>query len=145
MPYVVAQFTALLLVAWPWSGQWPSPLVLLGWLPSLGLALWSLWCNPPGNFRIRPVPHPKGRLVCTGPYRHIRHPMYASLLLFALGCVLGYLSLATLVSALLLAGVLWAKAHREEQGLLSQFPAYQDYRASTGLFLPPGLRRRRDR
>ncbi|GAA4502744.1 isoprenylcysteine carboxylmethyltransferase family protein [Pseudaeromonas paramecii] len=146
MPYVVAQFVGLLLVAWPWSGQWPTPLALLGWLPSLGLALWSLWCNPPGNFRIRPVPHPKGRLVCTGPYRYIRHPMYASLLLFALGCVLGYLSLASILAAVLLWVVLWAKARREEQQLLRQFSAYRDYRVRTGFFLPSGCgRSARDR
>jgi len=137
MVYVIAQFVALALVAWPWSGQWPSWQGLLGWLPSLGLALWSLWCNRPGNFRVRPIPHPAGRLISAGPYRHVRHPMYASLLLFAAGCVAGYQTLPSLLSGLLLWAVLWAKAWREEQLLLAHFPGYRDYRTGTGYFLPP--------
>lgn len=144
MCYVVAQFLALALVAWPWSGQWPTPLVLLGWLPSLVLALWSLWCNRPGNFRVSPLPHPQGQLIRTGPYRYVRHPMYASLLLFAAGCVVGYQTLPSLLAGLLLWAVLWVKAWREEQLLLSHFPAYRDYRAETGYFMPPcSLGRRR--
>jgi protein-S-isoprenylcysteine O-methyltransferase Ste14 len=46
-----------------------------------GLGLWALRANRPGNFHIRPTPHPQGRLVRHGPYRWLRHPMYTAVLL----------------------------------------------------------------
>ena len=62
-------------------GVWSGGL----WLASAVLGLWTLWVNRPGNFNIRPEPHPDGHLVQEGPYRWVRHPMYGAVLLLAAG------------------------------------------------------------
>ena len=86
---VSLQFSAIVIVAWPFVAQ---PAGRLQWLAisALGLivGLYTLAHNKLGNFGIYPEPIPDACLVTTGPYRWIRHPMYASLLLFMLGVAL---------------------------------------------------------
>lgn len=61
--------------AWSWTF----------WMACTMLGLWTLWFNRPGNFNIRPEPHPDGHLVQEGPYRWVRHPMYGAVQLLAAG------------------------------------------------------------
>lgn len=77
------------------------------------------------------------RLVTTGVYRYIRHPMYCSLLLLVWGLLMEYptwpgLLLATLTSALIL-----ITAKVEERENIEFFgSSYDEYRKKTGMFLP---------
>jgi len=102
----------------------------------VALGLWAVACNRPGNFNIHPAPRDGGRLVQQGPYRWIRHPMYTAVLCCGLagawagGGVTGWLALGALVV------VLVVKATLEEKWMLERHPAYADYRARTGRFLP---------
>ena len=67
-------------VHWPVPPRaWPPTLFLLSVAVVLGV--WTLGYNRWGNFNIRPELRPGARLVTGGPYRRIRHPMYASVLL----------------------------------------------------------------
>ncbi|MGD9613233.1 MAG: isoprenylcysteine carboxylmethyltransferase family protein [Kiritimatiellia bacterium] len=50
-----------------------------------GLGLWALAAMPIRQLRVVPETHPAGRLVRSGPYRMIRHPMYSAVLLVAAG------------------------------------------------------------
>ena len=77
------------------------------------------------------------RLVTTGAYRHIRHPLYSSLLLFACGAFLKQPSLL----AALLAGIttiaLYATARVEERENVDNFGAeYAEYMQHTRIFIP---------
>ena len=56
---------------------------------ALLLAALALSVNRPGNFNIRPTPKPGARLVRSGPYRWLRHPMYSSLLLAGMAALVG--------------------------------------------------------
>ena len=81
------QFGLLLLLAWLASarmaqGSVDAPAMALA-IASLALAGWTFLHTRPGNFNIRPTPKVGGSLVTTGPYRHIRHPMYSAVLLAA--------------------------------------------------------------
>ena len=79
------------------------------------------------------------RVVSTGPYRHVRHPMYsgALLLLFATPFALG--SLTALLPVLALAGVIVARLRDEEQLLARELPGYEAYRREVRYRLVPGL------
>ena len=87
-----------------------------GYVPlaaAVGIGAWTLLHNRPGNFGIFPEPRVRARLVTTGPYALVRHPMYLA--------------------------VLHVKASREERLLAQKFPEYRDYAARTARIIP-GLR-----
>jgi protein-S-isoprenylcysteine O-methyltransferase Ste14 len=79
------------------------------------------------------------QLVQSGPYRHIRHPVYTAILLVATGGTLFFLSLPLGLLALLLLGLANYRARLEEALLSSPEgfgTTYREYMARTGRFLP---------
>jgi protein-S-isoprenylcysteine O-methyltransferase Ste14 len=78
------------------------------------------------------------RLVRTGPYRYVRHPMYSAYLclfmgtlLFSNNWLLGFSGIAIIASLMVL------RIRKEEALLLERFGSeYQAYRHSTGMFIP---------
>ena len=134
---VTLQFSAIVVVAWPFVTQEPDRFPWLA-LSALGavVGLYTLTHNKLGNFGIYPEPIPDACLVTTGPYRWIRHPMYTSLLLFMLGIALyrdawpNYLGLAMLFAAL------FGKMHSEERHLHTAFADYSEYVKRTHRLLP---------
>jgi protein-S-isoprenylcysteine O-methyltransferase Ste14 len=81
-------------------------------------------------------------LTTSGPYAHIRHPIYSGLMLAMLGSAMG----VNVFWALLLFPVgayFIYSARREETVLLQLFPEqYAAYRARTGMLAPWPFRRR---
>jgi len=76
------------------------------------------------------------RLVVTGPYRFVRHPLYATEMI----CMLGYIIQFTLwTSAILFLAQLAIQLERmriEEQLLSKTFPEYQIYASNTARLIP---------
>jgi protein-S-isoprenylcysteine O-methyltransferase Ste14 len=87
---------------------------------------------------LTPMPRPRadGRLVESGIYARLRHPIYAGLMLAGIGWSVLTASLPALIVALLLAAFLDAKARREEEWLLDHYPGYADYRRRSKRFVP---------
>lgn len=80
------------------------------------------------SVRIRPSPHPRGRLEIGGVYRWLRHPMYVAVLALSLGLVL--LRPGLWIAALFVAqyAFYWGKARYEERRLLMRYRDYAEYR-----------------
>jgi protein-S-isoprenylcysteine O-methyltransferase Ste14 len=77
------------------------------------------------------------RLVQTGPYRLIRHPLYASLLLFAWGTVFKTVSFFSVLFGLAAGFLLYVTAYYEELENLERFGAeYDRYMQETRMFIP---------
>ena len=76
-------------------------------------------------------------VVSTGPYRYVRHPMYASLLLFCLGSALLLGSWIGVLLGLLIEGVLAMRAVREERELRIGLKGYDAYMAQVKYRLIP--------
>ena len=77
-------------------------------------------------------------LVTTGPYRHIRHPMYTALITVGIG--LGLLSKSWyFLLPFLATGILIAfRVRREEEAMIERFgDEYIEYSQRTGRFFPP--------
>ena len=79
------------------------------------------------------------RLVNSGPYRWVRHPVYLSMVIVTLGLAAGFRSLWGLIGTLLLfvpAGVY--RARLEEQSLENKFgQGWKDYARRTAFMFPP--------
>ncbi|HEX4942861.1 MAG TPA: methyltransferase [Usitatibacteraceae bacterium] len=132
---VALQFGLIALVALRVQPARIGPAFMVLMAAGVAVGGWALAANRPGNFFIRPEPRPGGRLVTHGPYAFVRHPMYLAVLLAtAAFAVAG--DEWQWVAWFALAGVLAAKARREERGLVLQHPGYEAYRAKTRAIVP---------
>lgn len=110
------------------------------YLGMLGVAavpgIWAVISMRPNNINIVPYLKDNHRLVTTGIYSYIRHPMYASVILFCavlLGTRLNWMN--SMVFIILLAN-LWLKLRHEERLLSERFPEYRDYQKRTKMIIP---------
>jgi len=131
---VLVVLGAMALRPWP---AWPQ-LVLAGALALAGalLGLAALQANRPGNFNIHPEPRAGGQLVAQGPYRWVRHPMYAAVLLLTAAAAAVAASAAAALAWAALLAVLVVKARLEERWLAAHHAGYADYCRRTRRLLP---------
>jgi len=113
----------------------PWPLLIMGL--ALFIGLWALWHLKPLGFNIIPDPHESCQLCQQGPYRWIRHPMYAAILLFFWSAVLTQPSTPLIWGLIiLLTIVLLIKLHYEEKRLLQKLPHYAHYQQHSHKLIP---------
>jgi protein-S-isoprenylcysteine O-methyltransferase Ste14 len=91
-----------------------------------------------GGDALTAVPHPRdeARLVESGPYRLVRHPIYGGLVLAAFGWGLVRASLPALAGAAILLVFFDLKRRREEAWLRERFPDYAAYARRTRRLIP---------
>ncbi len=77
------------------------------------------------------------RLVTTGPYAVVRHPMYAGALAMMAGVPLALGSWWALLAVVPLAGAIVVRLHDEERVLVTSLPGYEAYRAQVRYRLVP--------
>ena len=139
--WVIAQFAlfALVVVAALLPPRWPEAIrpffVALGVALALPGAVLVVWAWRTLGEAATPFPRPRGRLVETGAYEYVRHPIYAGGLLFFLGFALAT-SVAALVPVAALALFWQKKAALEEAWLEERDPDYADYRKRVPAFVP---------
>lgn len=136
---VTLQFA--LLGAWIAAGPWLAVGAIGLGVQGLGLALagWAFVVMSVAQgrlFRIAPDPAGHTRLVDWGPYRRIRHPMYAAILLVVGPPWLAAGSLWRTVGWAALLLTLVAKLTVEEHLLQAHFEGYADYRRRSWRLLP---------
>ncbi|HEY8254713.1 MAG TPA: isoprenylcysteine carboxylmethyltransferase family protein [Rhizomicrobium sp.] len=79
------------------------------------------------------------RVIDTGPYAHVRHPMYAAMLLYLTGLPLLLGSWWGLAGAAVIALAMARRAMAEEGVLVRELAGYADYRARVRYRLIPGI------
>lgn len=123
--------------AWPttWSGLAPGYALILA---GAALMAWTLRHNRRGNWQVAPAVRAGARLVTSGPYRFLRHPMYVAVLALCLGFVVLDRHAADLAAWIALAALFALKARLEERALARVFPDYAAYLRRTGAFWPRG-------
>ena len=112
-----------------------SPFIIAGQLLAIGLGIWARQSFQGEQFSIHAEPV-AGSLLLIGPYRFIRHPMYAFALLFVWISILGHLSLVTVVIGLIVTGVIAIRIVTEEQFLRAHYPDYAEYSRQTRRVIP---------
>ncbi|MBM4333871.1 MAG: hypothetical protein FJ117_22095 [Deltaproteobacteria bacterium] len=88
------------------------------------------------NFRVYAAPRPNGRLVVSGVYSKMRHPMYTAAMAIFGGWILIFGSLLSVPLWLAFSILYLVKSVKEERILIDRFPEYAEYRKRTWGFLP---------
>ena len=76
------------------------------------------------------------RLVTSGVYRWVRHPLYLAEELAVIGIVLQFLSLWTALLLAVQIAFQLRRMHNEERVLSKTFPEYAHYKKNTAMLLP---------
>ncbi len=138
--YVIIQ--AVLLVLLVFLGQHVGPqvhrLVILGRsLEGVGIiGVLACAASLRRSLTVVPIPKEEGVLSTTGLYRYVRHPMYTSVLLLALGLSLNSGSVIKYLLTLSLYVLFLLKSIYEEKYLRLKYPDYAEYAARIPRFIP---------
>lgn len=89
-----------------------------------------------GSLTVHPQPKSDAKLIETGLYKVVRHPIYTGLLLATFGSVVQSMAVVKLFVWLILVVVLNYKARWEEKLLSATYANYADYMTRTGRFVP---------
>jgi protein-S-isoprenylcysteine O-methyltransferase Ste14 len=134
------------------SIEWQSEMIpFRPWLGWLGVAVtilgfaFTLWARFTlgGNWSGTVTIKVKHELVCTGPYRYVRHPIYTGMIAAMAGTALARDQWIGAAAVILLWLSFSIKRLKEEQFMRQTFGAqYDDYARTTGAIFPAALRRR---
>jgi protein-S-isoprenylcysteine O-methyltransferase Ste14 len=106
---------------------------------AIGVVYWCAAANHFLSARSRIQSERGHTVVQHGPYRFVRHPMYASRIVLTMGVALILGSWIALVPALLIALLLVLRTSLEDRLLTTELPGYRQYAEHVPERLVPGL------
>jgi protein-S-isoprenylcysteine O-methyltransferase Ste14 len=145
---VVFGLTALIwLVAIGLDERWraseiPIALQELGFAMLVGSSIFIMWVMHENSFAsavVRVQTERGHRVVGSGPYAWVRHPMYSGTILFLVGMSLLLGSWWGVAISLLFPVLFSLRVRIEERALIAGLPDYADYAARVRYRLAPGL------
>jgi protein-S-isoprenylcysteine O-methyltransferase Ste14 len=77
-----------------------------------------------------------GGIVTSGPYKFIRHPIYAAIVYFLWAGIAAHLSPVTVTIGLIATAMNFVRIVAEEKLLVRTYPEYGDYSRTTARILP---------
>lgn len=138
-PYIV--LPGLDAVRFGWSFV-PLPLQIAAFAAIVG-SFWLIFRVMRANSFASPyveVQRERGhRVIDTGPYAHVRHPMYLAIIIFLFAFPLWLGSLWTLILSMLITAVVVFRLLREEKALCQELEGYVEYRERVRYRLIPGI------
>ena len=102
---------------------------------AFGLMLWARITFGRRSFHAGANPT-EGEMVTRGPYRYLRHPIYAAATYFILAGVASHHSTEAIAVAILVVLSLVVRILLEEQFLRAAYPDYEDYSKTTKRIIP---------
>jgi protein-S-isoprenylcysteine O-methyltransferase Ste14 len=111
----------------------------LWWIFVLFASIFSVWIflhNRIGNFNITPEIKDGAKFVSSGPYRHIRHPMYFALIVGVFGVLMRLFSYSNLFAFLVMITAVYLKARIEERLWMDHHKEYEEYLNTTKMIIP---------
>lgn len=113
----------------------PAPFVIVLQLSAVALMVWARLTFGRRSFHAAASPT-EGNLVTTGPYRWLRHPIYAAVCLFVWACFAGHASLVAFGIATLVTVGAVLRMLAEERLLARRYPEYAGYARRTRRMVP---------
>ena len=124
-----------------WSVM-PIALQVVGFVAlifAMAVTYWAMATNPFLATIVR-IQDDRGHYVVTsGPYRYVRHPMYAAIFLMWPGIALGLGSWWALIPAAVIVIVFVIRTALEDRMLQAELPGYVEYAQHTRYRLLPGV------
>ncbi|MCK1681154.1 isoprenylcysteine carboxylmethyltransferase family protein [Bradyrhizobium sp. 147] len=124
------------------SSEMPVAFQVLGLVLFLASTLFTMWVFRENSFAapvVKLQAERAQRVISTGPYAHVRHPMYSGMILFFTGVPLLLGSWWGLAMLPLFAALFAVRIGIEERTLRDGLPGYADYAARVRYRLVPGL------
>jgi len=112
-----------------------APAVIACQVCGFAIMLWSRLSFPRGSFSFGAKPV-SSTIVTVGPYKFIRHHIYAGAMLILWGSIAGHASIANAGIGLVASLFTLGKIVREERLLRASLPGYEQYAHSTKAVIP---------
>lgn len=112
-----------------------NPIVIAVQVASALLLIWARVAFGMRSFHAAANPT-EGGLVTNGPYRLIRHPIYASIRVFVWAGILRYWSVATCACGVWIVICALVRIFAEEKLVTARYPEYADYAKRTRRMIP---------
>ena len=123
-----------------WLGPVPVWVALLGQTAVLAAMCLIMWVMKVNSFAARTIVVEEGqKVISSGPYAVVRHPMYAGIVVFVLATPLALGSYVVLPMFVLIVPVLAFRLLDEEKVLSQDLPGYVEYCRHTRFRLVPGV------
>jgi protein-S-isoprenylcysteine O-methyltransferase Ste14 len=124
-----------------WSVM-PIALQVVGFVAlilAMAVTYWAMATNPFLSTIVR-IQDDRGHyVITTGPYRYVRHPMYAMMFFMYPGIALELGSWRALIPATVIVIVFVIRTALEDQTLQAELPGYAEYAQRTRYRLVPGV------
>lgn len=133
---VTAQFTAIVVILLCGRVTASAYYYFIPELSGVLLGIWAITEQKPGNFNISPRNRAGARLITSGPYKHIRHPMYLAIILTLSPLIIDHFNYCRLIAGIILLAVLIIKLNYEELQLRENFPGYAEYAKKSRKLIP---------
>lgn len=129
---------------WRYTGgaSFPLAVALFALAAQACGSLFTLWAVRANRFfsGVVRIQHERGHTVATGgPYRYIRHPGYAGIVVYDLSFPLLLGSSWAFIPAILVVGVILLRTRLEDQTLITELPGYAEYARQVRYRLLPGV------
>jgi protein-S-isoprenylcysteine O-methyltransferase Ste14 len=112
-----------------WSSP-PLSLAIVGWAGfalALGIVWWTFAVNPFLSEQVRIQDDRGHRVISTGPYQYVRHPMYAGIIIVVISVPLVLRSLWALILAGMIVILFVVRTIMEDRTLQEELPGYKEY------------------
>ena len=113
----------------------PLPVAIAFQVAGMLVVVWARLTFGMRSFHVGSSPT-RGGLVTTGPYRYVRHPIYAGVLLIFAGVLVGHHDVAALIAVGCAAAALIVRIVAEERAVARTYPEYASYAQRTKRIIP---------
>jgi len=112
-----------------------NPITILIQIVSIFIMVWARYTFGFRSFHAA-ANSTKGKLITTGPYHFLRHPIYAVLIYFFWASVISYPFIETIVAVICISAGLFIRMILEEKFLVVAYDDYAAYSKRTKRIIP---------